>query len=85
MRRWRYMTRAPSEVRNGKMAVHPSVDDHPPDGIRAAGSDQVSLRHTGRLTYRCSLPGLAGLISSRCTGPGLPRCARGPDPTGWRL
>jgi len=37
------------------------------------GSGQAPLRHPGVTTYRCSLPGLAGFVGSRCTGPSLQR------------
>src|SRR5207302_9058691 len=52
----------------------------PRDGPRVAGSDQVTPRHTRRLTYRCFLPDLAGLVRSRCAGPGPPCRVRGPGP-----
>jgi len=56
-----------------------------PGGPDAAGSGQVSLRHTKRLTYRCFLPDLAGLVRSRCAGPGPRCCAHRPDPDRRRL
>src|SRR5438128_12433119 len=46
----------------------------------AAGPGQVPLRHTKRLTYRCFLPDLAGLVMSSWPRLG-PRCfAHQPDP-----
>jgi len=45
----------------------------------------VPLRHTRRLTYRCFLPDLAGLVRSRCAGPSPRCCAHRPDPDRRRL
>ncbi len=36
-------------------------------------SNQVPLRHTRVLIYRCFLPDLTGFISSHCAGPNSPR------------
>ena len=54
----------------------------PPGGTRVVSSDQVALRHTGSLPYRCSLPGLTGFESSCCAGPDRPCHPHKPGPTG---
>ena len=35
------------------------------------GSGQATLRHTGRIAYRCFLPDLTGFTGARRTRPGL--------------
>ena len=58
----------------------PAVDTIFPSGTGTAGSDQVILRHTKGLAYRCSLPGLAGFTSFCCVEPNPQRRFPRSDP-----
>src|SRR5262249_60983294 len=69
---------APPGVIMGRApAVDTPVLRSPPE----VGSGQGIPQHTGEATYPCSLPGLGGLVVSRCVGPSLHRLSAWLSPT----